>query len=143
MYSINKYIFLKIRHKLVTFGLNLNEHKAYYVFNFNFYLNNFVFLDCLDENYKTDKDGFQKVYVTLVLHFFLSFIISLHGVLEYLLGEINPQVSMKYIILSLTLQCIIIIIYNIYNNDGFKSCYFILYIVLLSINCIKLVSIKV
>lgn len=64
-----------------------------------------MFLDCLDSNYKTDEDRFQKVFVTMVLHFFSSFILNLHDILEYLLKVINPEVciltclSMKIILI--------------------------------------------
>lgn len=53
----------------------------------------FIFVDCLDHNYKTDEDKFQKVFISLVLHFFVSFIVNLNDVLEYLLKVINPKVS--------------------------------------------------
>ncbi|CAI6359702.1 unnamed protein product [Macrosiphum euphorbiae] len=46
---------------------------------------------CLDNNYKSDEDRLQKVFVALVLHFFLSFIINLNDVLEDLLKDINPK----------------------------------------------------
>ncbi|KAE9525448.1 hypothetical protein AGLY_014248 [Aphis glycines] len=44
---------------------------------------------CLDNDYKSDEDRLQKVFVTLVLHFFLSFIIHLNDVLQDLLKDIN------------------------------------------------------
>ncbi|VVC24147.1 Uncharacterised domain KLRAQ/TTKRSYEDQ, C-terminal [Cinara cedri] len=47
----------------------------------------------LDTNYKTEDEIFQKVFITLVFHYFLSFILNLHEVLEYLLKEINPDAS--------------------------------------------------
>jgi len=56
-----------------------------------------VFLDCLDINYKSDEDRLQKVFVTLVLHFFLSLITSLNDVLEDLLKDINPKDVRIYI----------------------------------------------
>ncbi|XP_025207293.1 uncharacterized protein LOC112603087 [Melanaphis sacchari] len=43
----------------------------------------------LDNNYKSDEDRLQKVFITLVLHFFLSFIIHFNDVLEELLKDIN------------------------------------------------------
>uniref|UniRef100_A0A2S2QUG3 Uncharacterized protein n=1 Tax=Sipha flava TaxID=143950 RepID=A0A2S2QUG3_9HEMI len=51
------------------------------------YLNRY----CLENNFKIEEDRFQKVFITLFLHFFLSFIVILHDVLEYLLKEINPE----------------------------------------------------
>lgn len=49
-------------------------------------------LDCFDNNYKTDEDEFQNVFIKLILRIFLYFIVNVHGVLEYLLKEINPDV---------------------------------------------------
>ncbi|KAL5237924.1 hypothetical protein ACI65C_005334 [Semiaphis heraclei] len=46
---------------------------------------------CLDSNYKSDEDRLQKVFVSLVLHFLLSFIINLNDVLEDLLKNINQK----------------------------------------------------
>lgn len=51
-----------------------------------------MFLDCFDNNYKTDEGRFQNVFIKLILHIFLYFIVNVHGVLEYLLKEINPDV---------------------------------------------------
>lgn len=62
-----------------------------------------ICLDCLDHNYKTDEDRFQKVFVSLVLQFFISFIVNLNDVLEYLLKVINPKVSIFYFYLHLLL----------------------------------------
>lgn len=57
----------------------------------------FLFLDCLDNDYKSDEDRLQKVFVTLVLHFFLSFIIHLNDVLQDLLKDINLKDVRIYI----------------------------------------------
>lgn len=56
-----------------------------------------LFPDCLENNYKTEEDRFQKVFISLVLNFFLSFIVNLHDVLEYLLKEINSEVCICYV----------------------------------------------
>jgi hypothetical protein len=72
-----------------------------------------LFLDCLENNFKIEEDRFQKVFITLFLHFFLSFIVILHDVLEYLLKEINPEVCFNIFIFRLVYTNYVILIYSI------------------------------
>jgi len=61
-----------------------------------------VFLDCLENSYKTDENKFQAVFVCIVVKLFLSVIVNIHDVLEYFLKEINPNVCTYNCILLLT-----------------------------------------
>lgn len=61
--------------------------------------NCFFFLDCLEDNYKTEKNKFKTVFVCIVAKLFLSVILNVHTVLEYLLKDINSDVCIYNCIL--------------------------------------------
>ncbi|XP_050438669.1 uncharacterized protein LOC126844478 [Adelges cooleyi] len=46
---------------------------------------------CLENDYKLDENRWKKVFVTLVIHFFCSFVEDFHRLLEYLLKDLNTK----------------------------------------------------
>ncbi|XP_050531532.1 uncharacterized protein LOC126900106 isoform X2 [Daktulosphaira vitifoliae] len=62
--------------------VNANDAKLNYPYHY-----------CLEKDYKLDDNRWQEVFVSLVLHFFRSFMEDLHKLIEYILKDIDIEAT--------------------------------------------------